>query len=67
MIMSGYEAGIAVFSDADGRSTETEQRSHCSPNDRSGVWEGPAANGRQLNGRYQQMIGPGRVEGTPTR
>ena len=29
MIMSGNEAGTSTFSDADGRSTETEQRSRC--------------------------------------
>jgi len=41
-----------MFSDADGRSAETEQSSHC-PTAKlfhimgSGDWEGPAADGRQ--------------------
>jgi len=41
-----------MFSDADGRSTETEQRSHCptDPNGGSSDREGPAADGRQFNG-----------------
>ena len=44
-----------MFSDADGRSTETGQRSHC-PADSldwlplsGGDWEGPAADGRQFD------------------
>ena len=34
------------------------------PDGESSDWEGPAADGRQFNGQYQQTIG---VEGTPTR
>jgi len=33
----------------------------------SGDWEGPAADGRQFDGRRQQTIGPSRAEGTSTR
>ena len=33
----------------------------------SGDREGPAADGRQFHGRYQQTIGPSRAEGTSTR
>jgi len=37
------------------------------PDGGSGDREGPAADGRQFNGRHQQTIGPSRAEGTPTR
>ena len=37
------------------------------PDGGSGDWEGPVADGRQLDGRHQQTIGPSREEGTPTR
>ena len=59
-----------MFLNADGRLTETTQRyivRPAVPNGGSGDWEGPAADGRQFHGRYQQMIGPSREEGTPTR
>jgi len=66
------ELGLEQFSDAGGRSAETEQRAHCDvrqavPDGGSGDWEGPAADGRQLHGRHQQTIGPSRAEGTSTR
>jgi len=44
-----------MFLNADGRSTETGQTV---PDGGSGDWEGPAADGRQFHGRYQQTIGP---------
>ena len=37
------------------------------PNVWFGDREGPAADGRQFDGRHQQTIGPSRAEGTPTR
>jgi len=46
-----------MFLNADGRLTETGQTV---PDNGSGDWEGPAADGRQLHGRYQQTIGPSR-------
>jgi len=67
--MSGNEAWNRNVSDADGRLTETGQRSHfrqAVPDGGSGDWEGPAADGRQFHGRYhyQQTIGLSRAEGT---
>jgi len=57
-----------MLSDAGGR---RRSRDHIVrqtvPNDGSGDWEGPAADGRQFDGRHQQTIGPSRAEGTPTR
>jgi len=59
--------GTEMFLNADGRPTETEQISRCPAGQTvadggSGDREGPAADGRQFNGRYQT-----RAEGTPTR
>ena len=57
-----------MFLNADGRSTETGQLSRQAvPDGGSGDREGPAADGRQFNGRHQQTIGPSRAEGKPTR
>jgi len=71
--MSEKETEKETISDADGRSTEMGARSRdyivrqTVPDGGSGDWEGPVADGRQLDGRHQQTIGPSREEGTPTR
>ena len=72
MIMSGNEAWNRKVLDADGRLTETGQIAYHAvrqtvANSGSGDWEGPAADGRQFHGRYQQTIGSSRAEGTSTR
>jgi len=60
---SGTRPGTEMFLNADGRLTETGQISRCPAGQTvadggSGDREGPAADGRQFNGRYQQTIGP---------
>ena len=73
MVMSGNEAWNRNDLDTDGRLTETGQNNRYHvvrqtvANGGSGDREGPAANGRQFNGRNQQTIGPSRAEGTSTR
>ena len=44
--MSGNKARTEMFSDADGRSTEMQQRSHCVA-DCSKWWEGQATDSRE--------------------
>jgi len=55
-----------MFLNADGRLTETRGRYHvvrqAVPDDGSGDRDGPAADGRQFHGRYQQTIGPSRAD-----
>jgi len=66
MIMSGNEAWNRNVLNADGRLTEKWSRYHVVrktvPDGGSGDWEGPAADGRQFNGRRQQTIGPSRAD-----
>ena len=66
MIMSGNEAWNRNVLNADGRLTEKWSRYHVVrktvPDVGSGDWEGPAADGRQFNGRHQQTIGPSRAD-----
>ena len=70
MIVSGNEGwNRNVFK----RWRKVDRRGRCHvvlqavPDGGSGNWEGPAADGRQFHGRYQQTIGPSRAEGMPTR
>jgi len=66
MITSGNEAWNRNVLNADGRLTEKWSRYHVVrktvPDGGSGDWEGPAADGRQFNGRRQQTIGPSRAD-----
>ena len=55
----GTRRGIEMFSDADGRSTETEQRSQCPadcPNGGSGDWEGPAVDDSLTDGTSRRLV-----------
>ena len=57
-----------MFLNTDGRLTETGQISRCPAGQTvaDGGREGPAADGRQFHGRYQQTTGPSRAEGMST-